>query len=97
MAWSIPADSASEDDDVCLWARGSGSELSGGSQGVAALALTPGSSQQQVQAEEQQPIEMCSAAAAWRCIADCSIVVGCHPDQATGEVASDSAGTAWHR
>ena len=96
VAWSIPADSESEDTDECWWGSGSTSERSGGSKGAAALALTSGSSQQQFQAGEQQPVEVCDAAAAWRCIAECSIVVGCHPDQATGETAADSV-DGWQR
>ncbi len=106
VAWSIPADSESEQEEA-WWCRatGIGSISSNSSGGVTLGSLREEAQSQEAQqrpqqqaqqqqqlakcgqakqAQQQEPREVVDAGEAWRRLTQCSVVVGMHPDQATG-------------
>ena len=103
VAWSIPADSESEQEEA-WWCRAAGISSFGSFGSSSSAAAAPGSplaerpQQEQQQQEQQQqpakwrqaehaqqePRDLDDAAEAWRRLTQCSVVVGMHPDQATG-------------
>lgn len=81
VAWSISLDSDSDTDgEDNLWSR------PGTSPAMANSTLAAVTSSQLQDLSQQQAAEVKEAAAAWRRFTECSIVVGIHPDQATGEL-----------
>lgn len=99
VAWSIPVESDSEDEDQRWWAAGTaGTHVAEASSNMRSAADAQPSvehltSELQQQSELQQELEqrhapeVCDATTAWHRLTQCSVIVGVYPDQATGAAA----------
>ncbi|EFN53720.1 hypothetical protein CHLNCDRAFT_136575 [Chlorella variabilis] len=95
VAWSIPVESDSEDEDQRWWAAGTaGTHVAEASSNMRSAADAQPSvehltSELQQQSELQQELEqrhapeVCDATTAWHRLTQCSVIVGVYPDQAT--------------